>query len=159
MKTIAMANLEKRVQQLEFRLGVQRRHGPDSDIRERSDDEFWERVDPGTNPAVVEQMYRNHPLLFNALLLRRAVSAFRAQMGGHALTAEQRADIEKAVTSKDPDSQYSALAFQAQADGHELRPDQRECIEDWETIYEKIGRTTKPMTSSMPNVRPFVSIA
>ena len=154
-----MANLEKRVQQLELRLGVQRRHGPVSDVRELSDDELLEGIFPGVAPAVVEQMYRDHPRLDEAILLRAAVSAFRAQTGGHALTAEQRADIEQAVTSKDHDIQYFALAHQAQADGHELTADQREWIKECETIYEKMDTIRKPKTSSIQKVRPFVSIA
>ena len=159
MKTIAMANPEKRVQQLELRLGVQRRHGPDSDVRELSDDELRERIFPGVDPAVVEQMYRDHPRLCEAMLLLPAVSAFRAQMGGQALTTEQRAHIEEAVTSKDHDIRYFALAFQGQADGHELTADQRACIEECETIYKEMCRIRKPKTSSIPKVRPFVSIA
>jgi hypothetical protein len=154
-----MVNLEKRVEQLEFSLGVRRRHGPDSGIGYLSDDELWEIVFPGTDPAVCEQVNRDHPRLILAILLRAAVSAFRAQMGGHALTAEQRADIEKAVTSDNHDTQYFALAFQAQADGHELTADQRACIKECETIYQEVDRITKPKKSSIPKVSPFVSIA
>lgn len=163
-----MANLEKRVQQLELRLGAQRRRGRASSITQLSGDELWEIALPGIEPAIWEQMLLDHPRLVDAMVLRPAVSAFRAQRGGQALTAEQRAAIQEAVTHEDGYVRgdgfvkYVASALQAQADGHELTADQRACIEEIEAIIEQIDRICKEhrkhKASSIPKVGPFVSI-